>query len=444
MMVLSANADDSSLIQLGTYIQFGQYNEEPILWKCVSTDDENGKLILSDKIICLKAYDSCRMPAYSLTGSDTDLNGEAFWERSSIRAWLNTTTPGSEIVWPNNNPPNVEFGIGPFLPYADENGFLTNNNFSEAEKNIMKSVSQWQILGYDYKELSTNGIRECFQTDIEKDSGKINRWLYRDVSLLGHIKGAMYRVTDTMFLIDEFQLYKLWENFGTVAAQQTEFAKATDDEHLYEDNRYWLRDSSYLSKYAYGKSGYDRYTSAYAYGIRPAFYLNEENMIIKSGSGTEEDPYIVTGIEQVETPVFCNGEQVRFDQQPIEENDRLLVPVRAVFESLGAEVTYDDSDGVITANNGERTVVMQIDNLEMGNGTEVFTLDVAPKIINDRTVVPLRAVSEAFDCTVDYIENLNRVVLDKPTKQVFDDYVGSEYWQQDWYIEKYGDWRPLN
>ena len=94
---------------------------------------------------------------------------------------------------------------------------------------------------------------------------------------------------------------------------------------------------------------------------------------------------------------------MEFDQQPIEEDDRLLVPVRSIFEQLGAEVTYDDGDGVITANNGERTVVMQIDNPEMGNGTEVFTLDVAPKLVGDRTVVPLRAVSEAFDCRVDWL-----------------------------------------
>ena len=138
---------------------------------------------------------------------------------------------------------------------------------------------------------------------------------------------------------------------------------------------------------------------------------------------------------QNDTAVFCNSEQVEFDVQPIEENGRLLVPVRAIFEELGAEVTYDDGDGVITATNDERTVVMQIDNPEMGNGTEVFTLEVAPKLVNDRTLVPWRAVAEAFDCKVEWIEGLNRAVIDPPQPEDTDE----GHWQHTWDISVNGE-----
>ena len=85
-------------------------------------------------------------------------------------------------------------------------------------------------------------------------------------------------------------------------------------------------------------------------------------------------------------------------------------------------------------------MVMQIDNPEMGNGTEVLELEVSPQIVNGRTMVPLRAVSEAFDCSVEYVESLNRVVIDKPELPMdFGEGVGIEDWQQDWYKEIYGD-----
>ena len=181
--------------------------------------------------------------------------------------------------------------------------------------------------------------------------------------------------------------------------------------------------------------------AGYCYGIRPAFYLNEKNYQILSGSGTEADPYVIDGkFTQTSAAVFSQGEQLEFDQEPINDSGRLLVPARAIFESLGAEVEYDEATETVTANDGERTVVMQIDNPEMGNGTEVLELEVSPQIVNGRTMVPLRAVSEAFDCSVEYVESLNRVVIDKPELPMdFGEGVGIEDWQQDWYKEIYGD-----
>ena len=105
---------------------------------------------------------------------------------------------------------------------------------------------------------------------------------------------------------------------------------------------------------------------------------------------------------------------MQFDEEPVEESERLLVPVRAIFEELGAEVEWEEETQIITAKKEDTTVVMQIDNPEMGNSREVVTLEVPPRLVGERTMVPLRAVSEAFEAKVDYIENLNRVVVDQP------------------------------
>ena len=63
--------------------------------------------------------------------------------------------------------------------------------------------------------------------------------------------------------------------------------------------------------------------------------------------------------------MYSNGEELNDDQRPVEENERLLVPARAVFESLGAEVEWDEEKEVVTATDGETEIVMQIDNAVM-------------------------------------------------------------------------------
>ncbi len=432
-------------IAVGTYVRLGEYNNEPIVWKCADIDDENGILMLSDKILCYKAYD---------IGDDSDSThtslGNGFWEESQIRTWLNSTEEAGNIVWPSGHSPNRVWGGSVELAYDDEDGFLSPTNFSESELSVMKTTPQWQILSSYNKDLSTNGVNHVFQSnELMYGDGRSSRgFLYSDVTELSHVEGAMYRLSDTVFLLDVRQIYQLWSNFGSVATigtQQAEEAVASyGDTQFGVDRhyRYCLRTPSGTSiLYVYGDVGYTLHTPACPYGIRPAFYLNEKNYQILSGSGTEADPYVIDGkFTQASAAVFSQGEQLEFDQEPINDSGRLLVPARAIFESLGAEVEYDEATETVTANDGERTVVMQIDNPEMGNGTEVFELEVSPQIVNGRTMVPLRAVSEAFDCSVEYVESLNRVVIDKPELPMdFGEGVGIEDWQQDWYKEIYGD-----
>ena len=122
---------------------------------------------------------------------------------------------------------------------------------------------------------------------------------------------------------------------------------------------------------------------------------------------------------------------------PVEENERLLVPARAVFESLGAEVEWDEEKEVVTATDGETEIVMQIDNAVMEKSKkgeeEEISLEAAPRIIGERTMVPLRAVSEAFSAKVDYIEELNRVVIDKQPAPSPD-----PNWCPPWYKRMFG------
>lgn len=109
--------------------------------------------------------------------------------------------------------------------------------------------------------------------------------------------------------------------------------------------------------------------------------------------------------------VTVNGEKINFDQHPIIENDRTLVPVRFIFEALGATVEWVPATETVIAYQGSHRVVLQIGSYRMLQGGKTVLLDAAPRLVNDRTLVPLRAISEAFGAVVEWLEESKTVVI---------------------------------
>jgi len=98
--------------------------------------------------------------------------------------------------------------------------------------------------------------------------------------------------------------------------------------------------------------------------------------------------------------VVLNGEEMVFDQPPMLKNDRTLVPFRKILEEIGATVLWDDAlKTVITEKNGVKVTLKIGEPILYKNG-EAVPLDTAAIIVNSRTLVPIRAVSEALGCTV--------------------------------------------
>lgn len=95
-----------------------------------------------------------------------------------------------------------------------------------------------------------------------------------------------------------------------------------------------------------------------------------------------------------------NGMLYGLDAKPYTSEGRTLVPLRFIGDALGAKVDYED--GVVTAEMADRTVVMTIGSTEYTLNGEVYTMETAPVIVNDRTMVPLRALSEALGLVVDW------------------------------------------
>lgn len=100
--------------------------------------------------------------------------------------------------------------------------------------------------------------------------------------------------------------------------------------------------------------------------------------------------------------VYVNGAQLEFDVPPMIENERTLVPMRVIFEALGATVDWEQESATVTATRGEDTLKITIGSDLLYKNDTATELDVPAKIVDERTLVPVRAISESFDAKVEW------------------------------------------
>lgn len=121
------------------------------------------------------------------------------------------------------------------------------------------------------------------------------------------------------------------------------------------------------------------------------------------------DPVVVANQARERIPVLVNDLEIDCDQPPVIVGDRTLVPLRAIFEALGAAVYWDNDTRSVTATRGETTVLLIIGSMIMYKDGQPVYLDVPGQIINSRTMVPVRAVSESFGSDVYWDDNTRTV-----------------------------------
>ncbi|NLM58056.1 MAG: AMIN domain-containing protein [Clostridium sp.] len=107
-----------------------------------------------------------------------------------------------------------------------------------------------------------------------------------------------------------------------------------------------------------------------------------------------------------------NGETVKSDLPPIIINGRSLVPVRAIFEKLGAQVSWNATEKKVTVSYNGKDIVLKINDTYATVNGQKIKMEVPAKIINDRTVVPLRFVGENLDMEVGWYPEKGEITID--------------------------------
>ncbi|HTX56108.1 MAG TPA: copper amine oxidase N-terminal domain-containing protein [Candidatus Acidoferrales bacterium] len=113
--------------------------------------------------------------------------------------------------------------------------------------------------------------------------------------------------------------------------------------------------------------------------------------------------------QNADVTVVVNGQTMSFDQPPMEEGGRVFVPLRGVFERLGASVVYQN--GQINATGNGRTVSLQIGSTQATVDGRPQTLDSAPFVEGSRTLVPLRFIAQALGARVDWNNETSTVTI---------------------------------
>ena len=110
--------------------------------------------------------------------------------------------------------------------------------------------------------------------------------------------------------------------------------------------------------------------------------------------------------------VFTNKSVTFSDAQPKVVSGRTLIPLRAIAETFGYEVDWNNEKQEITIKDNAQTLLLKVGQKIVNKDKAQFSLDVAPLVEEgtNRTYVPLRFVAEAFDYQVDWL-NKERVVL---------------------------------
>ena len=99
------------------------------------------------------------------------------------------------------------------------------------------------------------------------------------------------------------------------------------------------------------------------------------------------------------------------DMPPISLHDRTMVPARAVFEAMGAEVAWNEATQEVYVRKEKDIIVLKLDQTAATKNGMSFTMDVPAKVINERTMIPVRAVSEALGCDVKWDEATRTVSI---------------------------------
>ncbi|TBL77426.1 hypothetical protein EYB31_18320 [Paenibacillus thalictri] len=116
--------------------------------------------------------------------------------------------------------------------------------------------------------------------------------------------------------------------------------------------------------------------------------------------------------------VYLKGKQQTFEQPPIIKDGSTLVPMRAIFEALGAAVEWDGNKQIIDATKEGKSIRLQIGWKGAWIGQTEADLDVAPEIVNGSTMVPLRFVGEALGEKIEWDGDTRSVLISTDKSQL--------------------------
>jgi len=263
----------------GAYVEFGTYNEEPILWRVIDQDEEGNSLLYSNKILMLKAFDAKGDAHSDSTRQDSGSNN---WKESTLRQWLNSSE--ARINWTKNEP-NYRNVYQGWNPYHEEAGFLHESNFTKEERKAIKSstiTTKSHLI--EGGESYTTEDQVFLLSKEEYNNYKLN--------LLGESQPTSKAVENSSFVDSNLNPDKNWSKF-----------LRTKDSGTNPSALYSVGITGNVSGGTYAYRG--------SIGVAPALWLNLETLTIKFEEGSEESPHRILGRDRDSDGTLRENEEQR-------------------------------------------------------------------------------------------------------------------------------------
>lgn len=225
----------------GDYIVFGKYKDREILWRVLDTDQDKGALILSEYVLCFKAFDASGYDGKAHKETDASLYGSSSFETSTLKKWLNSK---EEKVDYGEYAPTKENVYNGYNAYDNEKGFLCSDNFTD---------EQLALIGDD-------GVFLPSTANIKKYLGKSAAKRCADSALQGD---------DSAYISPKSKAVWYWTGDG-IPTNNVSVTTVTSSGTFYKT------------------LAYDSMT-----GVCPALYLKKAEVTVQSGDGSKDSPYIL-------------------------------------------------------------------------------------------------------------------------------------------------------
>lgn len=320
-----------------------------------------------------------------------------------------------------------------YLYYPQIGEFINiKNNVPDLDFNNMLDQDEWSIICYifdrwygdksafnNYYQLAYEFVLQqlcTYQNNyVENDpKGLLNFSYCYEANLVDSVLKTNFNMNDN--LIENLHSNVYANQYGNVG-------------YYYNNYYYFNHPEGTLQGFLYSIEIMEKKNNAYkvkfvnndlsVYGIdnqasRDTYYCVFE--VFNDGYKKSFKIYGISNCNDIEIPynnikVLLNDLELVFPQSPITENDRTLVPMRAIFEAMGATVEWNDNTQTITSKKGATTISLAIDSNSMHKNGATIYLDVPARLIGDYTMVPIRAVSEAFGADVTWDDNTQTVYI---------------------------------
>ena len=318
------------------------------------------------------------------------------------------------------------------MSYIDNTYYLTNN-----ENKTYKStdLENWELVGEDLGCPMKNSLSTIYKTriDLKDDSDLHSRYYEGAITTKNNLPDKNV-VTEGIMPFGTRQFGDFYVSFDKKRDSIDEYIDSSQVKGLdggaldiYRDSPVYNQQSIYFSKdgiyWAAMEIPYPWYIDHIDMTregiVIECFDSNATRLISVKFSDMEQ------AVPVCDTKVELNNRVLGFDQPPVTENDRTLVPMRFLFEQMGAEVVWDDATQTATATvpatteeeiqtfglAEEKSVAFSVDNTTATVNGSAATMDVPARLINDKTMVPLRFLSENLGFNVSWDEATRTAIV---------------------------------